>query len=292
MIQSMTGFAERTFTSPSLRVKVGLKSLNHRFLDWSYKGAPLGLLENRLKSACQKRILRGRVEAALEITRLDPAGWDIFINGPLLAKLVRSLEKASAEARTEIRFAVDNVFRIPYLAELKPKTLRRKEADFLARCFERTLDELVRARRREGRDIIRQLRGHATAIRRGCLRMERRFRSRHRLLPERMRRKFKEQGGGVMLSEERVAQEAAAQAQRLDITEEICRLKSHLEAVEECLSPRRREPRGRMLDFLSQELLREVNTILSKSQDLALIRESLALKGEVESIRQQVQNLE
>ncbi|MBN2198927.1 MAG: DUF1732 domain-containing protein [Candidatus Aminicenantes bacterium] len=292
MIQSMTGFAERTFASPSLRVKIGLKSLNHRFLDWSYKGAPLGLLENRLKSACQKRILRGRVEAALEITRLDPSGWDIFINEPLLARLIRSLEKASAGTRTEIRFAVDNVFRIPYLAELRPKGLRRKEADFLARCFERTLDDLVRARRREGRDIVRQLRGHARTIRRGCLRIERRFLSRHRLLPEQVRRKFKEQGGGEKLPEERVVQEAALQAQRLDITEEITRLKSHLEAVENGLSPRRREPRGRMLDFLSQELLREVNTIISKSQDLALIRESLALKGEVESIRQQVQNLE
>ena len=107
-----------------------------------------------------------------------------------------------------------------------------------------------------------------------------------------LRRKIREQGGGDALSEERLAQETSLQAQRLDITEEISRLKSHLEAVGECLAGRPSEPVGRMLDFLSQELLREVNTISSKSQDLVLIRESLAIKGEVESIRQQVQNLE
>jgi uncharacterized protein (TIGR00255 family) len=292
MIQSMTGFAERTFSSPSLRVRVGLKSLNHRFLDWSYKGAPLGLLENRLKTACQRRLGRGRVEVSLEITRLDPAGWDVFINEPLLARLIRALEKAASGSGAEVRFALDNVFRIPYLAEIRPKELRRAEADFLARCFERTLDDLVRARRREGRDIVRQLLGHVRAIRGACLRLERRFLAGQRRLPGSLRRKLRERQGGEGLSEERTAQEAALQAQRLDITEEISRLKSHLQAVAECLGGGRPEPRGRMLDFLSQELLREVNTINSKSQDLVLIRESLAVKGEVESIRQQVQNLE
>ncbi|MBM3296268.1 MAG: YicC family protein [Candidatus Aminicenantes bacterium] len=292
MIQSMTGFAERTFSSPVMRVKVSLKSLNHRFLDWSYKGAPLGVLENRVKTACQRKIRRGRIEASLEITRLDPAGWDIFINEPLLARLIRALEKASAGARAEVRFAVDNVFRIPYLAEMRPKGLRRSEAAFLVRCFERTLEDLVRARRREGRGIVRQLRGHARAISRVCLRMESRFHSLNRLLPLKIRRKFRELGGRDVLSEERMAQEAALQAQRQDITEEIARLKSHLQALDACLAPGRGEPRGRMLDFLSQELLREVNTINSKSQDLSLIRDSLAVKGEVESIRQQVQNLE
>ncbi|OGD21576.1 MAG: hypothetical protein A2Y69_10800 [Candidatus Aminicenantes bacterium RBG_13_59_9] len=292
MIQSMTGFAERTFTSPSLRVKIGLKCLNHRFLDWSYKGAPVGVLENKLKAVCQKKINRGRVEAMLEITRLDAAGWDIFINEPLLARLVRALEKASTGAGTDVRFSVDNVFRIPYLAELRPRGLRRAEADFLLRAFVRTLDDLLRARRREGGGIVRQLRSHVCAIRRGCLRIERRFRSRHQGLADMLRRKIREQGGGDALSEERLAQETSLQAQRLDITEEISRLKSHLEAVGECLAGRPSEPVGRMLDFLSQELLREVNTISSKSQDLVLIRESLAIKGEVESIRQQVQNLE
>ena len=292
MIQSMTGFAERAFSSPALRVKITLKSLNHRFLDWSYKGAPLGGLENRLKASCQRKVRRGRVEAGVEVTYLDPSGWDIFINEPLLTKLVRSLEKAAAHSRSEVRFSVDNVFRVPYVVEMKPRSLRRSDADFLARSFESTLNDLVRARRREGRDIARQLQGHAGAILSRCRRVEQRFRSQRLGLADRLRRRFRELDGGNSLSEEKVAQETALQAQRLDITEEISRLKSHLGAVRQCLSARNQAPQGRMLDFLSQELLREVNTINSKSQDIFLIQESLAIKGEVESIRQQVQNLE
>ena len=95
------------------------------------------------------------------------------------------------------------------------------------------------------------------------------------------------------MSEERLAQETALLVQRSDITEEVVRLKSHLEAVGDCLSSRKKAGSpGRLLDFLSQEIIREANTINSKSQDLSITRECLAIKGEVEAVRQQVQNLE
>ncbi len=292
MIQSMTGFAEKTFALPRLRVKITLKSLNHRFWDWSYKGFPLGALESRLKNACRERIGRGRLEVALDLVRLDPSGWEIFINEALLAKLAKTLRQASSGAHAEARFDLQEILRLPYLAEIKPKALRRDEAVFLERCFERTLDALVRSREREGREIARQLRGHVKAIRRSLRRMEVRSRFQRGLLSEKFKRKLRGQGGGSQLTEEKLAQEEALQASRLDITEEMCRLRSHTDAVERCLEDRRGEPQGRMLDFLSQELLREANTINAKSQDLALIRETLSLKSEVENIRQQVQNLE
>jgi uncharacterized protein (TIGR00255 family) len=293
MMESMTGFAERSFSSPTLRAKISLKSLNHRYLDWSYKGAPLGKLENRLRAACQKSIRRGRVEASLDMTFLDPAGWELFINQPLLAKLLDALKKAAGRRHSEVRFAVDNVFHIPNVVDLRHKGLRRKEAELLARAFESTLADLVRARRREGRAIESQLRSQVRTIRRSLGRIERRFRAQRGRLREKLRQRLREVPNTAPLSEERLTQETALLVQRCDITEEIVRLKSHLEAVGDWLSSRKKAGSpGRMLDFLSQEILREANTINSKSQDLTITRECLTLKGEVEAIRQQVQNLE
>ncbi|UCE22034.1 MAG: DUF1732 domain-containing protein, partial [Candidatus Aminicenantes bacterium] len=94
------------------------------------------------------------------------------------------------------------------------------------------------------------------------------------------------------LSEEKLAEEVAYLAQRYDIAEEVARLKSHIEYALQLLSPKRMEPVGRKLDFVAQELFREVNTINSKSQDIEITKKALAIKGDVESIRQQIQNVE
>jgi len=293
MMDSMTGFAERSYSSRTLRVKISLKSLNHRYLDWSYKGTPLGKLENRLRTACQKSIRRGRLEVSLDATFLDPAGWELTINQPLLAKLVAALEKAAGRSRGEVRFSVDNIFRIPNVVELRHKGLRREEEERLVRAFEGTLADLLQARRREGRAIEGQLRLHVGNLRRCLGRIESRFRSQRGRLKERLGRRLREISNGARMSEERLAQETALLVQRSDITEEVVRLKSHLEAVGDCLSSRKKAGSpGRMLDFLSQEITREANTINSKSQDLSITRECLAIKGEVEAVRQQVQNLE
>jgi len=292
-MDSMTGFAERSFSSKTFRVKISLRSLNHRYFDWSYKGTSLGKVENRLRSACQKAIHRGRLEVGLEAAFLDAGGWEIFINQPLLVKLVGALQRAAGRSGGEVRFAVDNVFRIPNVIELRHKGLRPEEEEKLVRAFEGTLADLVQARRREGRKIENQLRTHLRNLGRSVARIEVRFRSQGSRLKARLARRLRETSEGARLPEERLAQETALMVQRSDITEEVVRLKSHLEAVKDCLSPRRKtDSPGRMLDFLSQEITREANTINSKSQDLAVTRECLAIKGEVEAVRQQAQNLE
>jgi uncharacterized protein (TIGR00255 family) len=107
-------------------------------------------------------------------------------------------------------------------------------------------------------------------------------------LKAKLGRRLREISNSARVSEERLAQETALLVQRSDITEEVVRLKSHLEAVGDCLSSRKKAGSpGRLLDFLSQEIIREANT-----QDLSITRECLAIKGEVEAVRQQVQNLE
>jgi len=292
MILGMTGFAERNFASPSLRLKIGIKTLNHRFFDWSYKGVPLGEAESRLRAICQKRIRRGRVEVFLDLVSLSPESWNFTLNEGLLEKILASLDRVSRRTGRRLEISLDSLFRVPQLVEVNRKNLGPKEAALLERSFSRTLDDVLALRRREGRETARQLRTHIDAVRRFVARIEGRFKRQPALLKAKIRKRLSDLNGGGPVSEGKLAEEASFLAQRYDLAEEIGRLKTHLDSFEEFLSPKVGEPVGRQLDFLAQELNREANTLASKSQDIHITRESLAIKNELESIRQHVQNIE
>jgi uncharacterized protein (TIGR00255 family) len=292
MIQSMTGFAEKSFESPAIRVKMSIKSLNHRFFDWNYKGAPIGETENRLRVLCQNRLSRGRIEVILDIDFRDPSSWDIRINEGLLEKVLLSFQRVAMRLKKEMNFSVDNLFRIPQLMELKRKELSPAESAFLETGFLRTLGEVIRTRQIEGRKTAAQIKKHIGNVTRAIGRIEKLVKKQPRAVQQKLRQKLKELNGGGPQSEERMSEEVAYLTQRYDVSEEIQRLKSHLDAALKLVTSPRGKPAGKMLDFLAQELTREANTLNSKSQDIGITREGLLMKGEVESIRQQVQNLE
>jgi len=292
MIQGMTGFAERNFTSPSLRLKIGIKTLNHRYFDWSYKGVPIGEAEGRLRALCQKRVRRGRVEVYVDLVSLSPESWDFTLNEGLLEKVLASLDRVSRRTGRRLEISLDGLFRVPQLVDVGRKALGPKEMVFIERSFSRTLDDVLALRQREGRETARQLRVHLAAVRRFVARAEARFKRQPALLKAKIKKRLADLNGGGTLSEGKLAEEASFLAQRYDLAEEIGRLKNHLDSFEELLAPKRGEPVGRQLDFLAQELNREANTLASKSQDIRITRESLAIKNELESIRQHVQNIE
>ncbi len=292
MIQSMTGFAERTFSSRKLNVKVTIKSLNHRFFDWTYKGVPIGNVENRLRAICQKTFHRGRIEVFLELSFPDPSSWDVSINEGLLEKLLSAIQKISRRQGTNLDISVDNIFRIPQVVELRRKELSHEEIVFLESCFEQTLGDVLKARLKEGRETEKQLRHHVQNIRGAVKRMEVLIKNQPFLIREKLKLRLKGFNQEKAQSEERLAEESAYLAQRYDLAEEIVRLKSHLRTLQDLLSPERKEPAGKQLDFIAQELYREANTTNSKSQDIEIIKGSLVIKGEIESIRQHIQNIE
>jgi uncharacterized protein (TIGR00255 family) len=292
MILGMTGFAERNFASPALRLKLSVKTLNHRFFDWSYKGAPIGEAESRLRSLCQKRIRRGRVEVFLDLVSLSPESWDFTVNEGLLRKILTTLDRVSRRTGRRLEISLDSLLRVPQLVEVGRRALRPTDTAFLERSFERTLDDVVALRRREGHETAVQLRVHLAAVRRSVARAEARFKRQPALLKAKLKKRLLEISGGAPVAEAKLAEEASFLAQRYDLAEEIGRLKTHLDSFEALLSPKLGEPVGRQLDFLAQELNREANTLASKSQDVRITRESLAIKNELESMRQHVQNVE
>lgn len=291
MIQGMTGFAEKRFASDSVRLKVSIKSLNHRFFDWSYRGTALGDVENRLRAACEKRLQRGRVEVNVDMSFLDPKSWDFAVNEALLEKVLASLELVSARLGKRFDLSLDQILRFPQVVEISRKEITAAEAAFLETSFARTLDEIVRQREREGAQTVRQLGVHIRNIGRSTARIESLFRKQPAAIRRKIRQRVRDLNHGALASKERLAEETSSLMQRYDLAEEILRLKSHLDTLRKLLARGADGPVGKKLDFLAQEIGREANTSSSKSQEIGIIREGLAIKNELESIRQHAQNL-
>jgi len=292
LIQSMTGFSEKRFHSRNFSAKISIKSLNHRYLDWIYNGPQVGEVEFRLRNICQRKLRRGRIEVFLEMNFFNHANWDIKINNDLLEKVFSSLEKTSSRLGKTISISVENLFRIPQAVTIRRKDFSEEEKVFLEKGFEKTLEEVIKQRRREGKETGKAIRGNVQNIKQAVKRVEKLAKGQPLLIREKLEQRLRELTNDIPYPEDRLIEEAAFYAQKYDIAEEIVRLKSHLNYVQELLLPQKKEPVGRKLDFISQEIYRETNTIGSKSQDLEITKECLAIKGELESIRQQVQNIE
>lgn len=288
----MTGYAERRFDSPHFSGKISIKSLNHRFFDWYYRGTPLGSLENRLRAICQKKLCRGRIEVSVDLVFSDPSRWEYWFHEELLERMLSSLERVFAKKRRNIQFSVDNIFAIPHAVEVRRKDFAREEMAFLEKNFEAALDKVIKARLKEGSELGRELRRYVRNIRRILGRMEG-LAKRHPLtIRAKLQQRLEDLDSENLLSEEKITEEVAYLAQRYNLTEELTRLKLHLDHMEELLSSESREPVGKKMDFIAQEIYREATTINSKAQDIRIIKESLAVKSDVENIRQQVQNIE
>jgi uncharacterized protein (TIGR00255 family) len=291
LIRSMTGYAEMRFNHREFSAKISIRTLNHRFLDWNYRGASLGTVEEKLRNLCQQMLHRGRIEVLMDVNFFGAERWDIHINQDLLDRILSALNKA-AHTQENVSFSLDSLLNIPHVVELRRKDFKKEDEEFLEKSFLRTLDRLIKERAREGREIKKQLRIHAQNI--GILvnRIEKLAKRQPLLISEKLKERLKDLNRDNSFSENKLAEEASFLAQRYDVTEEIARLKSHVKYLKELLDSKAHEPVGKKLDFLAQELYREANTLNSKAQDIAVVRQCLALKSEVESVRQQVQNIE
>ena len=288
----MTGYAEKRFLHKSFSLKISIRALNHRFLDWNYRGVPLGRIEDKLRNLCQQKLYRGRIEVQVDMNFTSEDKWEFNINRDLLNKILEELDKAAEVSRKKVSISLENLLNTPYIAQFWRKDFTKEDTQFLQQSFEKTLDLLIKERAREGREIKQQLSVHAQNIRNLVMQIERQAKKQPQLIKQKLMERMEDLNKDQTLPEGKLAEEAALLAQRYDLTEEIARLKSHLKYLREQLDSRDPEPVGKKLDFLAQELYREANTLNSKAQDIGVIRKSLMLKSEVESIRQQLQNIE
>ena len=290
----MTGFGRAESSLPTYLITIEARSVNHRHLDVALRlPKMLAPLEADTRKLVASRLERGRVDIAIQ---LQPAGGRMEQRLTLDAALAREYVSRARALGAEIGLGGDvaltwvlerpGVVRIEDVEPPEASTLWPGVADALSR----TLDELVAQRAAEGaalagalRGLIGDLEGEvqviATRAPAAAARREARVRERMRALV-----------GELAIDEGRILTEAAAWAERTDVTEELARLRSHLDQFRSMLD--KGGPVGRPLDFLIQELLREVNTVGSKADDLDVSQAVLAAKGVIEKMREQVQNLE
>lgn len=288
----MTGFFEKKFMAEKFSVLVSIKTLNHRYFDWYFKGNSfLAELENRFRQLAQKEFKRGRIEAVLEIKFFPSFNWQVDIDHNLMEKVLNTLKPTLKKFKRNITFPLDPIFRLPGVFTVKPLDLGENEILFLENCFMEVVEGVKEQRKKEGEVIKKEILSSLEKITSWIKQIEVLAQDQPKLIEEKLRQRIEKLNVGDLAGEERLAQEIFFYIQRLDITEEINRLQSHLERLLELIHSEE-EPVGRKMEFLLQEIHREVNTISSKSQDLTIIKFAVEIKGETEKIRQQIQNIE
>jgi uncharacterized protein (TIGR00255 family) len=295
MIKSMTGFASLTRDDEAATVAVTVRSVNHKFLDLQLRvPSTLGPSEGRLRGLVQKRVSRGRVEVAVTVLQRKTPAVDVELNETFLEALGGALERARQQGHISGAMTPGDLLRFPQALSIRERQDAEEEVEKVGARVEdavaAALDELDAMRVREGgylrtdldarRALLAELfERAATAAKEGMAGLQAR-------LEERVR----ELQADALADETTIAQEIAKFVGRSDITEEVVRFRGHLEHWRALAdSP---EPCGRKLDFLLQEMNREVNTLGSKAEGPAVSEVVVALKAELEKVREQVQNVE
>ncbi|HEY8520218.1 MAG TPA: YicC/YloC family endoribonuclease [Gammaproteobacteria bacterium] len=284
----MTGFATADVLVPPFRLVWEVRSVNHRFLDLSFRlPEELRGIEPACREQAASVLRRGKVDCSLRAVAAAEGAEPVAVDQQTLAAL-HALESAVRATFPDARpLSVAEILRWPGVLQESGRALAHLAAP-AEQAFRSALDALVAARRSEGERTAEALRERCAAIRDLVDRLrplvdgvQARFRDK---LEERLRRLE------VQVQPERLEQELALLAQRVDVAEELQRLAGHVAEVESVLE--RAEPVGRRLDFLVQELNREANTLASKAQEEQLTRAAVELKVLIEQMREQVQNLE
>ncbi|MCP5116862.1 MAG: YicC family protein [bacterium] len=292
----MTGFARVRRALDEGEVVVSLKSVNHRGLDLRFHlTAELDPFENQMRSVLTRGLGRGHVDVRVSLNRLDAAD-SIGLNRPMMDAYVKAFRAAATEHGIEAQPDLSVALRTPgMLAEPVDQQLNEQFGNHLLETLEEAVATLTSFRQREGAQLADEIRPRVKAIHQAAVSMEQ---IRTVALPHfqaRLRDRLAEILEGITLEPQRLAQEAAILADRSDIGEELARLKIHSSQLAEILDAG--GELGKRVDFLAQEMHREANTILSKTngigeQGLEITDLALGVKAEIEKIREQSLNLE
>lgn len=290
MIKSMTGFGSAEGSVGGADVAVEVRSVNHRFFNPSIKlPSDLAKWEGEVREAMRKGISRGHVTlmARVERRELDDARIDEARFAAYVEQIRRLQEKHGLGSTVD----VGAILRMPNVMATSDESTEGSAAELVA-IVERAIGALDQMRSAEGGRLTAYLEERLAIIEHAVGRIAQRAPGRLIEQRDRLRASVQELAGGIALDEQRLAQEIAVMADRLDVSEEISRFHSHFAAFRATLASASPEGVGKRLGFLLQELLREANTTGSKANDAAILQDVILIKEELERIREQVENLE
>jgi uncharacterized protein (TIGR00255 family) len=291
----MTGFGSAEDRLLGGRLRVDIRTVNHRYFNPQLKlPSELAGTEGELREHLRQRLGRGHV--AVSARWVEPPEQDGAGEAGVTVDLARARQvlAAAKELKRQLKLKgdVDLAFvaRQPDVFGAADGATPAATWSDLQALVERAVRDVVAMREREGRALAGELGSRLEALEAGARTIEQRAPERLKAEHARLKQAVAELAGGVQVDEQRLAVEIALLADRVDITEELVRFRTHVAACREALGSDAAV--GKQLGFLAQELLREVNTMGSKANDAAITQAVIAMKGELEKFREQLENLE
>lgn len=292
-MKSMTGYGRGNVSNETFSATIELKTVNNRFLDINLRlPYELQSMEAELKKIITHRLSRGRVDVNLQTERTEEVVYEL--NRPLISGYLSALKQLQDEFSLAGEPDINVIARLPNVLQNPKNDLDESFTEGIKNALVLALDELENMREVEGgilktelENLLSEIENHLPAIESESASVTEEYRQR---LTKRITEMLAKSDSQIELDQARLAQEVAFLSDRSDISEEIQRLKSHVEQFRQILNEEKEI--GKRLDFLTQELNREANTIASKTQNLIVKESALAIKSNIEKIREQVQNVE
>jgi uncharacterized protein (TIGR00255 family) len=292
-MKSMTGFGRGVVQETEFAVTIELKTVNNRFLDISLRlSGEMQSLESTVKRQIGNRLSRGRVDVNLNYERTTEINYEL--NRPMITGYLAAIKQMQTEFSLGGEPDLNVIARLPNVLLPKKDELSEEFIVGVEKALATALDDLERMRENEGEMLRNELNFRLSEIENRLPTIETESATVAEEYRVRLTKKISDflakSDSQIELDQGRLAQEVAYLADRSDISEEIQRLTSHIEHFRQIMSEEKEV--GKRLDFLTQELNREANTIASKTTNLIVKENALAIKSEIEKIREQVQNVE
>jgi uncharacterized protein (TIGR00255 family) len=289
----MTGFGTAEGPVGGTRVSVELRSVNHRFFNPNLKlPSALSRFEGEVRESIRQRVARGHVTVSARVVREQEAA--ALIDEARFAAAAAALK--ALQERHGLGGAVDvaTVLRMPDILQMSRDDagLETATAEELLAVVEAAVHALQEMRAAEGARLAQVIGERLSAVEQAVGRIAVRAPERVVAQRDRLRENVEKLAGGIAVDPQRLAQEIAILADRLDVGEELDRFASHIAAFREAMASKTGDGVGKRLGFLLQEMLREANTTGSKANDAAMLQDVVAIKEELERIREQVENVE
>ena len=292
MIKSMTGYGSAVYSENGKKYSVEIKSVNNRYSDISVKAPRIyGFLEDALRKRAAERIRRGKADIYVTVENDGADSGSVSVDTSLAAQYMKAFSQLSdslgipCNMKSEDFLRIQDVFRVEKAEENEDEiTAAAKKA------LDGALDRFEEMRLREGEKMLEDLQTHLAVIKEETAHIEAHAPEIVEQYRKRIEERVRDILGTAPYDETRLLTEVAVFSDRVNVNEEIVRLKSHISQFSEMLASD--EPVGRKIDFLIQEMNRETNTIGSKSNDLEASKIIINIKAEIEKLREQIQNVE
>ena len=292
MVSSMTGYGRGETVKENISVVVELRSVNHRYFEFSCR-VPRGyvFLEDKLKTFCQQRITRGKVDLFLTLDVSASDNVVVEINHSLASGYVNAIKELSETYEINDGFSAVTLARFPDIFTVKSQALDEDNVwSVVEEAVSLALDGFTAMRAKEGKKLYDDVKSRVETILEKVAFIEERSPETVKAYREKLETRIREMLADATVDEGRLLTETAIFADKVAVAEETVRLRSHIKQLMELLESDIAV--GRKLDFIVQEMNREANTIGSKAQDIEIAHTVVDIKAEIEKIREQIQNIE